>query len=308
MKKLTKSLTALIMCLLIALSTVTMASAALDRVSGLSVTGLTYNSAVVKWNTTASAEAYQLQVNINDTGWKDLHTAIKATSFTVTGMTVGNTYSFRVRAYRTYKSLGQTKYEYSSKYSTTVSYTATLPKVTGLKATTVSMTSAKLSWTAVTGATGYNVQKYTDGAWKTVKNVTGTSYTVTGLKTDSTYSFRVRAYRTVSDVKKYGTASSTLKYTAGVGVVSNVKISSGNYNSATLTWSKISGITGYQVYKYDYSNTGKGWYKVKTISSASTTSYKLSSLVTGTKYAFKVRAYYKTSSKTYYGSFCSNLY
>ena len=66
MKKLTKSLTALIMCLLIALSTVTMASAALDRVSGLSVTGLTYNSAVVKWNTTASAEAYQLQVS-----WRD---------------------------------------------------------------------------------------------------------------------------------------------------------------------------------------------------------------------------------------------
>ena len=93
-----------------------------------------------------------------------------------------------------------------------------------------------------------------------------------------------------------------------MGVVGNVKISSSNYNSATLTWSKISGITGYQVYKYDYSNTGKGWYKVKTISSASTTSYKLSSLVTGTKYAFKVRAYYKTSSKTYYGSFCSNLY
>ncbi len=309
MKKLTKSLTALVMCLLIAMSTVTMASAALARVTGLKVTALTYNSAIVSWNATANAEAYQLQVNVNDTGWKNLNTAVKGTTFTVTGLSVGSTYKFQVRGYRTVKGmLGSTSKEYSERYSAAVSYTAKLSKVSGLKATTASMTSVKLSWSKVSGATAYNVQKLVDGSWKTVKNVSGTSYTVTGLKTNTTYSFRVRAYRTVSDVKKYGTASSTLKYTAGVGKVANVKISESDYDSATLTWSKISGITGYQVYKYDYSKRDKGWYKVKTISSASTTSYTYGKLVTGTKYAFKVRAYYKTSSKTHYGSFCSNLY
>ncbi|MBQ7296603.1 MAG: fibronectin type III domain-containing protein [Clostridia bacterium] len=309
MKKLTKSLTVIIMCLLIAMSSVTFASAALERVTGLKVTALTYSTAKVTWNATSNAEGYQLQVNTNNTGWKNLSTNIKGTSFTVTGLAVGSTYSFRVRAYRTVKGfLGSTSTEYSEKYSTTVSITAKLAKVSNLKATTVSMTSVKLSWSKVSGATAYQIQKYVNKKWTTVANTKNLNYTVKSLKAGTTYSFRVRAYRTVSDVKKYGTASSTLKYTAGVGKVANVKISDSDYNSATLSWSKMSGVTGYQVYKYDYSNKSKGWYKVKTISSASTVKYTYGKLVTGTKYAFKVRAYYKTSSKTYYGSFCSNIY
>lgn len=309
MKKLTRTLTVIVMCLLIAMSSVTMASAALERVTGLTATAVTYNSVKLTWNATTNAEGYQLQVNTNDTGWKNLSTSLTGTSFTVTGLSLGSTYTFRVRAYRTVKGfLGSTSMEYSDKYSTTVSYTAKLGKVTGLKATTVSMTSVKLSWSKVSGATAYNIQKYENSKWTTVANTKNLNYTISNLKMNSTYSYRVRAYVTVSDAKKYGTASSTLKYTAGVGTVSGVKLSSGDYDSTVISWSKISGVTGYQVYKYDYSNTSKGWYKVKTISSANTTSYTYNSLVTGTKYAFKVRAYYKTSSKTYYGSFCSNLY
>ncbi len=309
MKKLAKSLTVIIMFLLITMSSVTMANAALDRVTGLKATALTYNSVKVSWSATTNAQGYQLQVNTNDTGWKDLSTSVSGTSFTVTGLTVGSTYSFRVRAYRTVKGvLGSTTKEYSSKYSTTVSITAKLSKVSGLKATTVSMSSAKLSWSKVSGASGYQIQKYSSGKWSSVANTTSTSYTVKSLKAGTTYSYRVRAYKTVSGSKKYGSVSSTLKYTAGVGKVADVKISSSDYDSAVLSWSKMSGVTGYQVYKYDYSNKSKGWYKVKTISSASTVKYTYGKLVTGTKYAFKVRAYYKTSSKTYYGSFCSNIY
>ncbi len=309
MKKIFKSLTVVLMCVLIALSSVTMASAALERVTGLKVTALSSNSAVVSWKSVPNAEAYQLQVNINDTGWKDLNGgSIKGTAFTVTGLSVGNNYKFQVRAYRTVNGLFGSSKEYSSKYSTVASYTVTLPKVTGFKATTSSMTSAKLSWTKVAGAAGYNIQKKVDGSWKTVKNTTSTSYTVTGLKANSTYSFRVRAYVTVSGEKKYGTASSTLKYTAGVGKVANLKITSSDLDSADVSWSKISGITGYQIYKYDYSKKSKGWYKVKTVSSASTVKYTYGKLVVGTKYGFKVRGYYKKSGKTTYGTFSDTVY
>lgn len=302
MKKLTKYLSLLLLCLMLAISMTTPASAALNRATNLKASATTYNSVILTWSAVDKAQYYQLQVSKDGNSWKTLSSTITKNLFVVTDLVTGQTYYFRVRGYRktTFSN------EYGS-YSTTISVKPSVAKVTGLTATTTSMTSAKLSWTKVSGATGYQIQKYVNKKWETVANTTGTSYTIKNLKANTTYSLRVRAYRTVSNSKKYGSASSTLKYTAGVGKISGLKLASSTYNSATISWTKMSGVTGYQVYKYDYSNTSKGWYKIKTITSAGTVKYTCSNLVTGTKYAFKVRAYYKGSDKTYYGSFSSNL-
>lgn len=300
MKKLTKALTLMVMCLVIAFSSMTLAGAVkLDRVTNLKASAVTYNSVILTWSKVANAKTYQVQMNANDgKGWKTLSSTVKTNIYTASGLTTGKKYTFRVR--------GNASSSYGT-YSTTIDATPSVAKVTNVKATTASVTSVKLTWSKVSGASAYQIQKYVNKKWTTVANTKNTYYTVKSLTPGTAYSFRVRAYRTVSDVKKYGSASSTVKYTAGVGKVSGFKIASSTYNSASISWTKMSGVTGYQVYKYDYSNTSKGWYKVKTISSASTVKYTYSSLVTGTKYAFKVRAYYKTDSKTYYGSFTSAL-
>ncbi len=311
MKKPAKLITLLLMCLILVFSSATTADAALDRVTGLKATMVSLKTVQLTWDATPLADAYEFQVNINGKEWKNFTTSnpITGTTYILTDLEVGSTYQFRIRAYRNVKGLFGTSKEYSERYSTVVSVSPKLGKVTGLKATTASMTSVKLSWTAVDGAYAYNIQKKVDGSWKTVKNVKspGVSYTVTGLKANSTYSFRIRAYVKADGSNKYG-SSATLTYKAGVGKVANFKVSDSDYTSATMSWSKISGVTGYQIYKYDYSKTSKGWYKVKTVSSANTTKYTYGKLVTGTKYGFKVRAYYKTSSKTYYGAFCDTVY
>ena len=58
--------------------------------------------------------------------------------------------------------------------------------------------SADLSWSSVTGASGYHVQRRVSGGgerWSTVdESVTGTSRTVTGLWCGRTHEFRVGAY------------------------------------------------------------------------------------------------------------------
>ncbi|MFD0593699.1 PHB depolymerase family esterase [Catellatospora coxensis] len=62
---------------------------------------------------------------------------------------------------------------------------------TGLAVTGTTNVSVTLSWTAVSGATGYHV--YRGGTKVTASPVTGTSYTDGGLTASTTYSYTVRA-------------------------------------------------------------------------------------------------------------------
>ncbi|WP_328950731.1 glycoside hydrolase family 18 protein [Streptomyces sp. NBC_00184] len=87
-----------------------------------------------------------------------------------------------------------------------------LPAVpAGLRAGTPTSSSVPLSWTAVTGATGYNV--YRGGAL--VLSATGTSATVTGLTASTAYSFQVTATNEAGESAKSAAVSATT--TAGGG-------------------------------------------------------------------------------------------
>lgn len=99
----------------------------------------------------------------------------------------------------------------------------------------------KLSWKKVSGASGYEIQRYSASkkAYVTIKTITKgttTSYTNTDLDAGTTYKYRVRAYKTVSGKKIYGAFSSvksckTQKSLAGKVTASNVNVRKGAGNS-----------------------------------------------------------------------------
>jgi len=64
----------------------------------------------------------------------------------------------------------------------------------GLNATGITQTAATLSWGAVSGATAYNLQwkLSSSSTWTTVSNLTGTSYSLTGLTANTTYNYQVQ--------------------------------------------------------------------------------------------------------------------
>ncbi|MFF4274686.1 chitinase [Streptomyces sp. NPDC001536] len=82
---------------------------------------------------------------------------------------------------------------------------------TGLAVGTVTPSSVALSWSAVTGATGYAV--YRDGA--KVQTVSGTSATIAGLSPTTAYSFQVTALNDAGESAKSATVTATT--TAGSG-------------------------------------------------------------------------------------------
>lgn len=85
--------------------------------------------------------------------------------------------------------------------------------------------------------------------------------------------------------------------------MSAVKAKKRSSTYITLSWSKDSNATGYQIYR---SVSLNGSYKkIKTISKKTTTSYKNTKLTKGKCYYYKIRSYKKVGSTTYYGAFSS---
>ena len=83
----------------------------------------------------------------------------------------------------------------------------------------------------------------------------------------------------------------------------NLSVKQSSKTSVTLSWDKVSGADGYEIYR----KTGAdGTYKkIKTITSGKTVTYKNKELTLGKKYYYKVRAFDKTGNGTKKGKYSS---
>lgn len=178
-------------------------------------------------------------------------------------------------------------------------------KVSGIKATSNSYNSIKLTWNkTVNGANGYAVYRSTskDGKYTLRKTITSKNtieFTDTGLDTNTTYYYKVRPYRMISDKKEYGSYSEIV---CAKPVLSKTKITvSSTSKKATIKWNKVLGASGYKVYS---ATSSDGTYSLKkTITSINTLSYTNTNLVSGKTYYYKVRAYRNVNGKVVYGPY-----
>lgn len=173
-----------------------------------------------------------------------------------------------------------------------------VPNKVGTVSTSTNSDTVKLSWKAVKGATTYQVYMYEGSKWVKKATTKELSAKVTGLSGNKTYSFKVRAYKKVSGEYYIGSYSSTVKATTKLAAPKNFKATAAD-NSIKVSWSKVSGADGYQVWLHD----GTDWVDAK---NTSKTSHTFSSLKSGVTYSFKVRAYINSSSKVY-GSYASTI-
>ena len=179
-------------------------------VGGFKCSSKSSTSVTLKWNKGTTASGYQLQQYKNGK-WVTVYTGTKATntSYTVKGLKAGTAgYRFRIRAYKTY---GNTK-QYGS-WSSEVKVNTNPYGVGGFKAKSTAKTSITLGWNKGTTASGYQLQQYKGGKWATVytgTKATSTSCTVKRLKANTSYKFRIRAYKTYGNTKQYGSWSGTL--------------------------------------------------------------------------------------------------
>ena len=179
-------------------------------VGGFKCSSKTSTSVTLKWNKGTTASGYQLQ-QYKDGKWVTIYTGTKATntSYTVKGLKAGTAgYRFRIRAYKTY---GNTKQHGS--WSSEVKVNTNPYGVGGFKVKATAKNSITLGWNKGTTASGYQLQQYKGGKWVTISTpnkATTVSYTVKSLKANTSYKFRIRAYKTYGSSKQYGSWSKVL--------------------------------------------------------------------------------------------------
>ncbi len=190
-------------------------------------------------------------------------------------------------------------YSYKDSYTSQI----TLPAVTGAKVKTQGSTSLTLAWDKNASASGYVVEQYKGGKWtqitKTASNAV-VSYTVNGLKADTTYTFRIKGY-VVSGTTEYTGEYTRLAAKTRIANVASFKGSAVSDSAVKLDWSKNDKATGYVIEQYK----GGKWTALATTKNNTTLTFTVKGLASATVYSFRIKSFRTVNGKTDYSEYTS---
>ena len=231
----------------------------------------------VKWSQVTGATGYIVYRKGAGKGWARIADIKEGSTVNYTDTTAasGTTYTYTVRAYNK-----DTMSDWNS--------TKSLMRISDTTLTGASniTSGVQVKWSQVTGATGYIV--YRKGAGKgwariaDIKSGSTVSYTDTTAASGTTYTYTVRAYNgnTMGD---WHSAKSLMRI-SDTTLTGASNITSG----VQVKWSRVTGATGYIVYRKSASGS---WGRIADIKSGSTVSYTDTTAASGTTYTYTVRAY-----------------
>jgi Zn-dependent metalloprotease/uncharacterized protein YjdB/fibronectin type 3 domain-containing protein len=171
-----------------------------------------------------------------------------------------------------------------------------------LQAVSAGYNSIKVSWGAVTGASGYEIYRATSssGTYTKVGDSATSSCTDTGLNIETNYYYKVKAYRTVWSTKHYSDYSSVTSAKPVLPVPASPAAVSTGYNSIKISWSAVSGASGYEIHR---ATTSNGSYSK--VGESATASFTNTGLATAATYYYKIKSYRTVGSTRIYGSYSS---
>ncbi|WP_240035386.1 S8 family serine peptidase [Neobacillus notoginsengisoli] len=174
---------------------------------------------------------------------------------------------------------------------------------TSVKAASSDYNKLTVSWKKVSGATGYEVYMATSktGSYKKIATITKgstTSFAHNKLGTGKTYYYKVKAYSTVEGKKLVSPYSSAVSGKPVPKTPSGFKTAKASSTSIKVSWSKVNGASGYEVYR---STTKGGKYSL--VKSGSAQSFTNTKLKKGKAYYYKVRAYRVVNGKKVYSNY-----
>ena len=199
----------------------------------------------LSWTKVTGATGYILYASKN--GGSSQEFDLSSNKFSHTGLTNGEKWTYYVKAYKDVNGV-----RVFSTASITVTSTAGIyleaPKDLAATSTSGQIT---LTWTKVTGATGYKVYQVSGGSYTEVADVSKSTYTITGLTDGAYYSYTVAGYKIVNSEKAYGDMAKPVSIKCGeyLSAPTDVEVKPGDCE-LTVSWKKVTGAEGYVLYLY----------------------------------------------------------
>ncbi len=289
--------------------TITSGSTTCAVTTGLVASSITSTSATLGWTTAGGATSYNVRYKKTaDTTWTS--TTSTTNSLAISGLVASTSYDFQVQTVCTSGTVA-----YSATTSFTTSAVVTCGTASGLAASAIASTTATLGWTAVSGASSYNIQYRKSGttAWTSTTSTTN-SKAISGLTASTLYEFQVQTVctggnSTFTASATFTTLAATTTCNAPTGLATTGITSTG----ATLSWTAVTGAASYGV---DYKkSTATTWTSLAT--ATTTTTASLTGLTASTAYNFRVRtncsggttsSYTTANFSTIAATACSSVY
>ena len=240
----------------------------------------------MNWDAVALANRYEIRIREVGSGW-DTITNVFGTSRTKSNLNSATTYQWQIRSIC--NSSGSSFSDWSSTQTITTLTPCAIPS--NLSSSNVVLTSANLSWDAVSGAWAYRVRYRVSGSW-----IIDTTYTnsisLSNLSNSSTYSWQVKSMCDPSGINNSAWTSiqnfTTLTPCTNPHSFSVTQIT---LSSAKLSWSGPNNPHRYYVW---YKDVNDSLWTQLTILSSFINGTNASKTVTGlspaTTYEWKVQA------------------
>lgn len=262
--------------------------------TNLTATAVSTSQINLAWTDNATNETgYTVERSSDGATWSSLATlAAGSISYADGSLVAGTSYFYRVRAFN-----ASANSDYSNVASTTTVPTAP----SGLTATAISSSRIDLSWSNVSGETGYEIDRSPDGATWTQIATTGANvatFSNTGLNANTTYSYRVRATNGSGDSASSNTASATTPATPSIPAApSNLSAVAISAKRVDLSWTdNSSNETSFKVERS--SNGGRAWTQIAQVG-AGVTSYSDTTTAKNKTYSYRVRSSNEVGNSAY---------
>jgi fibronectin type 3 domain-containing protein len=204
------------------------------------------SSIVVAWSSVAGATGYNLYRSSSYSGgYSAILSNTSSLSYSDTALSSGTTYYYEVAALS-----GSTEGTMSSPASAATFGSLATPSITSVGSATA--TTLTVSWGAVPGAVAYSVYRDTSpsGSFTTsVGTTAATSLVDSGLSPNSTYYYEVAATNGVDTSPKSAYVSGSTSAAAPSTPSAPTVNPGSSTTSVALSWSSVSGATGYNVYR-----------------------------------------------------------
>ena len=258
-----------------------------------------YEENKISWKLVEDVDGYDIYRSENkDTGYKVIKSLPKGdSSFVDSSCKINKVYYYKIATFKEIEGV-----KYYGDMSQAVKMTTKLMAPSNVKAESYTYDKIKINWSPVQGATGYMVyvSSKVDGPYKrvhTTKDYKKRYFINFNRKLGETYYYKVAAYKTTT--ANEGIRSSAV---SACSVLDQVKFNTRKikkYNRAvTLHWNKVTGASGYKVYRYN--GERKEYVLIKTLKGDSTY-YTDKNLNSKKVYAYRVRAYKIVDGKIVYG-------